>query len=130
MYDKNGNLIRTTTYDAEGIKRWVYEYENDENGNVIKEVIWSYLNDESGKIVSNKQYRHEYDSFGNRTNYIEYGSNGSIYLQEEWKYDENGNEIEYIKYTNGIMREKIEYITINVNIIPEPLDCIGQFIDP
>lgn len=100
------------------------------------------------------QCRNDYDSSGNRISYIEYDSDGNVKFQEEWKYDETGNVIEYViyekgiicemtewkyeedgsiietytKYQDGILYEKIEYITITVKTAPVPIDIIPRFI--
>lgn len=149
-YDQYGNMIETTRYESDGTIMWKYGYEYDANGNIIKEIDY----DRDGNIHNVYQCRNDYDSSGNRISYIEYDSDGNVKFQEEWKYDETRNVIEYViyekgiicemtewkyeedgsiietytKYQDGILYEKIEYITITVKTAPEPIDIIPRFI--
>ena len=65
----------------------VYEYEDDENGNMIKE---SYDFDSDGKLDEIREY--EYDENGNRIK-SSYDKNADGKLDEIHEYDENGKLI-------------------------------------
>ena len=89
-YDSNGNLIRYDNLGNGGSMIERYEYEYNDSGNVVK--VLSYISS-GNDVVKVGEETYEYDSFGNKTRYI----NDFQYLDTykktvaSFEYDEDGN---------------------------------------
>ena len=69
-----------------GIKtETISKYEFEEKFGELKEI-------QEWKIIS------KYDSDGNKVEWLEYNSDGSLESKTIYKYDSNGNKVEWLKY--------------------------------
>ena len=111
-YDSEGNLVKTTSYSANGeITGWS-ESEYDDKGNKIKHIWYNrdgmvqewytYGYDADGNETKGycynaddtlrSWYTYEFDSYGNWTKYVSHGSDGAIVstYSNAYEYDSNG----------------------------------------
>ena len=93
-YDNNGNKIKESKYDSEGVLRKEIRYSYDNNGNKTKESEYD------SKGVLRKEIRDSYDNKGNlieKKYYEYYNVDGSSISREiKYSYDSNGNPLEEI----------------------------------
>lgn len=98
-YDSAGNLVKKSSYHADGGLYGGTEYEYDANGILEREV----------SVYEDEKCEYQYDKQGNIIFEAYYDSDGSLDSKEEYKYDEFGNEILYTRYEpDGSVAEKRE----------------------
>ena len=134
-YDRNGNEIRFT-YIVDGEVTMQLEFSRDEWGNVTEErgrslakewdantyeyeyeTVYVPFRQYTRAVVVNKKEYHdgelitetEYDKAGNKIKQIIYNSDGNMYTQKKYTYDNAGNLTEYEDYTSGVNNYKETY---------------------
>ncbi|MBR4962044.1 MAG: hypothetical protein IKY52_14200 [Clostridia bacterium] len=132
MYDEQGNLVRNTSYAADGTveSEYVHEYTYDADGNVLKEVFYvdgvltgedEYTVDAEGeRLPVRATYYYddgsssvqEYDAFGDTVSYIYLDANNTVINEESYEYAENGDGDRYaFRTTSRSYDEGVIYIT-------------------
>jgi len=132
MYDEQGNLIRNTSYAADGTveSEYAYEYTYDADGNILKAFFYvdGVLNGEDEYTVDAEGDRlpvrsvyyyddgstsvQEYDAFGDSVSYIYSDGNNTVITEEYYEYTENSEGDRYaFRTTSRSYDEGIIYIT-------------------
>ena len=99
-FDKNGNILRSTSYEANG-DTFEYFVDYDENGNRI-----SSKNYENGELSMEEKYTTASNGKVIPTYYVLYYPNGEKY---EWIYDSKGNQIPLSQTFFNEEGNKMEY---------------------
>ena len=129
-YDEKGNMLKTTTYFADGAVMEETTYAYDDSGNMLRSSY--FLCDYDGYEV--KEF--EYDGNNNlleESNYWETEGEKVFYNGVSYRYDGNNNMIEKTTHENiegGIRDYTIcyEYDTQN-NLVKEYIPAEGDYID-
>jgi len=126
-YDSKGNMTKRIHYNSDGSTGDIIEYEYDNKGNQIKQIeydsdgtyITKYEYDSKGNIIKEIRYRNEninatyeieYDSKGNQIKVKGYDDTGALRRIYEYEYDSNSNPIREVRYTDGNLDRRYEYI--------------------
>lgn len=94
-YDKNGNLIWRKTTHKDSLRESITVFTYQQNQLTSEMSTITYLDKRKLKTY---QMGYEYDSFGNETKYIDYGTN-HIY---KYEYDSRGNWVEKTIINDGV----------------------------
>ena len=113
--DSDGNVIRTTTWKADGTRESTEEYLYDENGSQTGRaytyyqsdggytvsiydqdynILESITYDAGGNVRWRSTYEYEYDANGNKIRQLQRDETGTIQSWTEYIYDENGNMVD------------------------------------
>ena len=106
FYDEDGLLTEERKRDRNGLQRWLYTYEKDENGRPV--LITEFAEERKTQITE-----------------LEYYANGALrrkYTEKFWSdegdspsswneslYDENGNLVKTTEYLAGYLQRQYEY---------------------
>lgn len=102
-YAENGVLIKEEQYEGEDFRICAYEYEVDENGNVIKCLRHDYMED------TEMEDRYSYNSDNQLVGVVSYDAEGNVISRIEHDYDDEGNETKYSVYdAQGALQSSIQ----------------------
>ena len=121
FYDEDGLLTEERKRDRNGLQRWLYTYEKDENGRPV--LITEFAEERKTQITE-----------------LEYYANGALrrkYTEKFWSdegdspsswneslYDENGNLVKTTEYLAGYLQRQYEY---EYNAEGVRTHCIGLY---
>ncbi len=106
QYNKDNNIIKSMTYDANGKLTTKVLYKYDTNGNKTEVSMY----DANNKLVSKTSDK--YDSKGNNIESVQHYSDSFMSHSNgkyEYKYDIHNNEIEEIFYKDNGVKRKYTY---------------------